>query len=36
MSKPQNNRLSTDTWTLIFSFALTALVWAGVLKHVPW
>jgi hypothetical protein len=29
-------RLSLDTWTVIFSLLLTALVYAGVLKHVPW
>lgn len=29
-------RLSLDTWAVILSFALAALVRLGVLKHVSW
>ena len=33
---PSQRRLSLDWWAVITSLALTALVWGGVLRKVPW
>jgi len=29
-------RFSIDGWAVLIAFALTALVRAGVLRHIPW
>jgi hypothetical protein len=29
-------RISLDTWAVALALALTALVWAGWIKRIPW
>jgi hypothetical protein len=29
-------RFSLDTWAVFFALGLSALIWIGVIKHVPW
>lgn len=29
-------RVSLDAWAVAVALALAALIWAGVIKHVPW
>jgi hypothetical protein len=29
-------KLSLDTWAVALAFALSLLVWLGVIKHIPW
>jgi hypothetical protein len=39
---PQRNeiqsasRFSLDTWAVFLALGLALLIWAGVIKHVPW
>jgi hypothetical protein len=30
------SRISLDTWAVFLALGLALLVWAGVIKHVPW
>jgi hypothetical protein len=30
------SRFSLDTWAVFLALGLSLLVWAGVIKHVPW
>jgi hypothetical protein len=30
------SRFSLDTWAVFLALALSLLIWAGVIKHVPW
>jgi hypothetical protein len=40
VQKSRNNgsgwRISLDTWAVTLALALTALVWAGWIKRIPW
>lgn len=38
MRKSKNGgwRISLDTWAVTLALALTALVWAGWIKRIPW
>lgn len=29
-------RISLDTWAVALALVLTALVWSGWIKHIPW
>jgi len=29
-------RFSLDTWAVFLALGLSLLIWAGVIKHVPW
>lgn len=29
-------RISLDTWAVALALTLTALVWTGWIKHIPW
>lgn len=29
-------RFSLDTWAVFLALGLALLIWAGVIKHVPW
>ncbi|HKD62408.1 MAG TPA: hypothetical protein VKB40_00120 [Candidatus Acidoferrales bacterium] len=29
-------KLSLDTWAVALSFAISLLIWLGVIKHIPW
>jgi len=33
---PASRRVSLDTWAVALALALTALVWAGWIKRIPW
>ena len=30
------SRFSLDTWAVFLAFGLSLLIWAGIIKHVPW
>jgi hypothetical protein len=30
------SRFSLDTWAVFLALGLSLLIWAGVIKHVPW
>jgi hypothetical protein len=30
------SKLSVDWWSVLLALATTALVWAGILPHIPW
>jgi hypothetical protein len=30
------SRFSLDTWAVFLALGLALLIWAGVIKHVPW
>ena len=32
----QVSRFSLDTWVVFLALGLSLLIWAGVIKHVPW
>jgi hypothetical protein len=34
--KQPDPRFSLDTWAVFLALALSFLIWAGVIKHVPW
>ena len=39
LPKKQNQpvpRFSLDTWAVFLALGLSLLIWAGVIKHVPW
>lgn len=29
-------RMSLDAWAVALALALSLLVWAGIIKHIPW
>jgi hypothetical protein len=33
---PPVSRFSLDTWAVFLALGLSLLIWAGVIKHVPW
>ncbi|MGA8223739.1 MAG: hypothetical protein WB780_18970 [Candidatus Acidiferrales bacterium] len=34
--KSSSFNLSLDVWAVALALGLSALIWAGVIKHVPW
>jgi hypothetical protein len=34
--KEPASRFSLDTWAVFLALGLSLLIWAGVIKHVPW
>jgi len=35
-SRTIGSKLSLDAWAVALALALSALIWLGVIKHVPW
>jgi hypothetical protein len=33
---PSSSRFSLDTWAVFLALGVALLIWAGVIKHVPW
>ncbi|MFZ0584594.1 MAG: hypothetical protein WAN72_00040 [Candidatus Acidiferrales bacterium] len=36
ISQPTSRKFSLDTWAVLVALALSAAVWLGLLKHIPW
>lgn len=36
ISKAPSRKFSLDTWAVIVALALSAAVWFGFIKHIPW
>jgi len=34
--KPAASRFSLDAWAVTLALVLSLLVWAGLIKHIPW
>jgi hypothetical protein len=32
----KSNKVSLDWWSVLLALAAAALVWAGILPHIPW
>jgi hypothetical protein len=36
ISQPTSRKFSLDTWAVLVALALSAAVWLGLIKHIPW
>ncbi len=36
ISQPPSRKFSLDAWAVIVALALSAAVWLGLIKHIPW
>ncbi|MGA7852845.1 MAG: hypothetical protein WCA15_05925 [Candidatus Acidiferrales bacterium] len=36
ISQPPARKFSLDTWAVLVALALSAAVWLGLIKHIPW
>jgi hypothetical protein len=36
ISRPTSRKFSLDTWAVLAALALSAAVWLGLIKHIPW